>query len=148
MRGRDGKPCVVCGTTIRAVRVGDGDACFCPHCQRETRKLFVNWTRLNDAPAVAPLSSAHRKIAPAVATLSESAPADIGIVTRWSQPAARRGGQARPLGAEQQGEARGRRKARQRRRARLDHRPDDRDPVAAQRLEIAGPRAARARWAG
>ncbi|HXU01427.1 MAG TPA: DNA-formamidopyrimidine glycosylase family protein [Polyangia bacterium] len=49
VRGRDGKPCVVCGTTIRAVRVGDGDACFCPHCQRETRKLFVNWTRLNDA---------------------------------------------------------------------------------------------------
>jgi formamidopyrimidine-DNA glycosylase len=51
VRGRDGKPCLVCGTTIRAVRVGDGDACFCPHCQRETRKLFVNWTRLNDAPA-------------------------------------------------------------------------------------------------
>jgi len=48
VRGRDGKPCVVCGTTIRAVRVGDGDACFCPHCQRETRKLFVNWTRLDD----------------------------------------------------------------------------------------------------
>ena len=53
VRGRDGKPCVVCGTTIRAVRVGDGDACFCPHCQRETRKLFVNWTRLNDAPTAA-----------------------------------------------------------------------------------------------
>ncbi len=48
VRGRNGKPCLVCGTTIRAVRVGDGDACFCPHCQRETRKLFVNWTRLND----------------------------------------------------------------------------------------------------
>ena len=30
VRGRDGKPCMVCGTTIRAVRVGDGDACFCP----------------------------------------------------------------------------------------------------------------------
>jgi formamidopyrimidine-DNA glycosylase len=53
VRGRDGKPCLVCGTTIRAVRVGDGDACFCPHCQRETRKLFVNWTRLNDGPATA-----------------------------------------------------------------------------------------------
>ena len=50
VRGRDGKPCRVCGTTIRAVRIGDGDACFCPHCQRETRKLFVNWTKLNDAP--------------------------------------------------------------------------------------------------
>ena len=31
VRGRDGKPCLVCGTTIRAVRVGDGDACFCPN---------------------------------------------------------------------------------------------------------------------
>ncbi len=59
VRGRDGKPCVVCGTTIRAVRVGDGDACFCPHCQRETRKLFVNWTRLNDAPAAAAPASAR-----------------------------------------------------------------------------------------
>ena len=38
---------------------------------------------------------------------------------------ARRGRQARPFGAQQQGEARGRRKARQRRRARLHHRPDD-----------------------
>jgi formamidopyrimidine-DNA glycosylase len=61
VRGRDGKPCVVCGTTIRAVRVGDGDACFCPHCQRETRKLFVNWTRLNDAPAGAPASAPKEK---------------------------------------------------------------------------------------
>ena len=61
VRGRDGKPCVVCGTTIRAVRVGDGDACFCPHCQRETRKLFVNWTRLNDAPPAAPASAPKEK---------------------------------------------------------------------------------------
>ena len=64
VRGRDGKPCVVCGTTIRAVRVGDGDACFCPHCQRETRKLFVNWTRLNDAPAAAPRTEAPAASAP------------------------------------------------------------------------------------
>src|SRR5579871_1072856 len=46
VRGRDGKPCLVCGTTIRAVRVGDGDACFCPQCQPETRKLFVEWSKL------------------------------------------------------------------------------------------------------
>jgi formamidopyrimidine-DNA glycosylase len=46
VRGRDGKPCLVCGTTIRAVRVGDGDACFCPSCQPETRKLFVSWSKL------------------------------------------------------------------------------------------------------
>ena len=45
VRGRDGKPCLVCGTTIRAVRVGAGDACFCPSCQPETRKLFINWSR-------------------------------------------------------------------------------------------------------
>ncbi|HVV48663.1 MAG TPA: zinc finger domain-containing protein, partial [Polyangia bacterium] len=50
VRGRDGKPCLVCGTTIRAVRVGDGDACFCPHCQPETRKLFVTWSNLNRDP--------------------------------------------------------------------------------------------------
>ena len=46
VRGRDGKPCRVCGTTIRAVRVGDGDACFCPTCQPAARKLFVDWSRL------------------------------------------------------------------------------------------------------
>jgi formamidopyrimidine-DNA glycosylase len=44
VRGRDGKPCLVCGSTIRAVRVGAGDACFCPTCQPETRKLFINWS--------------------------------------------------------------------------------------------------------
>lgn len=51
VRGRDGKPCLVCGTTIRAVRVGDGDACFCPTCQPETRKLFVSWSSLEAARA-------------------------------------------------------------------------------------------------
>ena len=50
VRGRDGKPCLVCGTTIRAVRVGDGDACFCPTCQPETRKLFVSWSKLDAGP--------------------------------------------------------------------------------------------------
>jgi formamidopyrimidine-DNA glycosylase len=46
VRGRDGKPCHACGTTIRAVRVGDGDACFCPSCQPAARKLFVDWSKL------------------------------------------------------------------------------------------------------
>jgi formamidopyrimidine-DNA glycosylase len=46
VRGRDGQPCPVCGTTIRAVRVGDGDACFCPQCQPATRPLFVDWSKL------------------------------------------------------------------------------------------------------
>jgi formamidopyrimidine-DNA glycosylase len=46
VRGRDGKACQVCGTKIRAVRVGDGDACFCPSCQPTGRKLFVDFSRL------------------------------------------------------------------------------------------------------
>jgi formamidopyrimidine-DNA glycosylase len=46
VRGRDGKPCRVCGATIRAVRVGGGDACFCPTCQPTARKLFVDFSRL------------------------------------------------------------------------------------------------------
>jgi len=46
VRGRDGKPCPKCGTKIRAVRVGDGDACFCPKCQPAARKLFVDWGTL------------------------------------------------------------------------------------------------------
>jgi formamidopyrimidine-DNA glycosylase len=46
VRGRDGQPCPCCGTTIRAVRVGDGDACFCPQCQPAARKLFVDWGAL------------------------------------------------------------------------------------------------------
>jgi formamidopyrimidine-DNA glycosylase len=54
VRGRDGKPCLTCGTTIRAVRVGDGDACFCPTCQPETRKLFVSWSALEAARAAEP----------------------------------------------------------------------------------------------
>ena len=49
VRGRDGKPCPACGTTIRAVRVGDGDACFCPSCQPAARKLFVDWGKLPGA---------------------------------------------------------------------------------------------------
>jgi len=48
VRGRDGKPCRVCGTTIRAVRIGDGDACFCPTCQPTTRKLFIDWARVSE----------------------------------------------------------------------------------------------------
>jgi formamidopyrimidine-DNA glycosylase len=46
VRGRAGKPCLVCGTTIREVRVGDSDACFCPQCQPAARKLFVDWSKL------------------------------------------------------------------------------------------------------
>ncbi len=51
VRGRDGKPCPKCGTKIRAVRVGDGDACFCPKCQPTERKLFVDWSNLSKPDA-------------------------------------------------------------------------------------------------
>jgi formamidopyrimidine-DNA glycosylase len=51
VRGREGQPCPECGTTIRAVRVGDGDACFCPKCQPATRALFVDWGKLPGKPA-------------------------------------------------------------------------------------------------
>ena len=47
VRGRTGDPCPACGTTLRAVRVGDGDAVFCPKCQPATRSLFVDWSKLN-----------------------------------------------------------------------------------------------------
>lgn len=46
VRGRDKKPCPACGTTLRSVRVGDGDAVFCPRCQPATRTLFVDWSKL------------------------------------------------------------------------------------------------------
>ncbi len=46
VRGRDGQPCRVCGTKIRAVRVGEADACFCPTCQPTARKLFVDFSKL------------------------------------------------------------------------------------------------------
>jgi formamidopyrimidine-DNA glycosylase len=46
VRGRAGQACPACGTTLRAVRVGDGDACFCPQCQPATRPLFLDWRKL------------------------------------------------------------------------------------------------------
>lgn len=53
VRGRAGKPCPRCGATIREVRVGDGDACFCPACQPATRNLFVDWSRVSAPETVA-----------------------------------------------------------------------------------------------
>lgn len=46
VRGKGGKPCPVCATTIRKVRVGAADAYFCPTCQPTERKLFVDFRRL------------------------------------------------------------------------------------------------------
>jgi len=59
VRGRAGKPCPRCRTTLREVRVGDGDACFCPTCQPATRSLFVDWSRVSEPEeAAAPESPA------------------------------------------------------------------------------------------
>jgi formamidopyrimidine-DNA glycosylase len=67
VRGRVGQPCPRCGTKIRDVRVGDGDACFCPTCQPATRSLFVDWSRVPvPAEAAAPTTPpAKRKRKPA-----------------------------------------------------------------------------------
>jgi formamidopyrimidine-DNA glycosylase len=46
VRGRAGQPCPACGTTIRRVRVGHDDACFCPQCQPTERKLFVDFRKV------------------------------------------------------------------------------------------------------
>lgn len=32
--GREGEPCLVCGTTIRKVVLGARASCYCPHCQK------------------------------------------------------------------------------------------------------------------
>ena len=61
VRGRDGKPCQKCGTTIRAVRVGDGDSCFCPSCQPTTRRLFVDFSKLPGKDAPVPVADGAKK---------------------------------------------------------------------------------------
>jgi formamidopyrimidine-DNA glycosylase len=74
VRGRDGKPCLVCGTTVRAVRVGDGDACFCPHCQPETRKLFINWTSGPSKGPAPPATGSGEQSSPSPTRNSTSGP--------------------------------------------------------------------------
>jgi formamidopyrimidine-DNA glycosylase len=44
VRGRRGEPCQRCGTTIRREGVRGHDVFFCSHCQRASRKLFLDWT--------------------------------------------------------------------------------------------------------
>ncbi len=46
VRGRAGQPCPTCAATIRRVRVGRDDACFCPRCQPTERKLFVDFRKV------------------------------------------------------------------------------------------------------
>jgi ribosomal protein S13 len=100
VRGRDGKPCPRCGTTIRAVRVGDGDACFCPRCQPATRNLFVDWGRLPGTAAAAP-------------TAADAGPprADPGGPPAAAKVTAVNSAPARPVGG---GEARARARSRSR----------------------------------
>lgn len=73
VRGRVGQPCPRCGTTIRDVRVGDGDACFCPTCQPATRSLFVDWSRIA-APAGTTPAASGESAAPPAAELAPPPP--------------------------------------------------------------------------
>jgi len=52
VRGRAHAPCPGCGTTLRSVRVGAADACFCPTCQPTDRRLFVDFRNLPGGSAV------------------------------------------------------------------------------------------------
>jgi formamidopyrimidine-DNA glycosylase len=45
VRNRQGKPCPVCGTTIRREGVRGYDVFFCPSCQPVTRKVFIDWSK-------------------------------------------------------------------------------------------------------
>ncbi|HUI25692.1 MAG TPA: zinc finger domain-containing protein, partial [Candidatus Kryptonia bacterium] len=52
VRGRAGRPCPRCATTIRTARVHADDAHFCPNCQPDGRRRpFVDWRRLERRPA-------------------------------------------------------------------------------------------------
>jgi ribosomal protein S13 len=93
VRGRTGLPCPTCGTTLRAVRVGDGDAVFCPSCQPATRALFVDWAKLNAArPPGDPPEKAPGEAADQASPASASKPAGAakpGAATRRSSPSRR-----------------------------------------------------------
>ncbi len=46
-RGRDGQPCLRCGTTLRAAGVHGHDACFCPTCQPDVSgRSLVDWRKI------------------------------------------------------------------------------------------------------
>jgi formamidopyrimidine-DNA glycosylase len=49
VRGKARQPCPLCGTSIRMVRVGRADACFCPNCQPTDRSLAVDFRKLPTA---------------------------------------------------------------------------------------------------
>lgn len=97
VRGRAGKPCPRCGTTIRAVRVSDGDACFCPRCQPATRRLFVDWGALPEAsgpdvahPGATGASEAARAPGPVDPSAASSGPRSAAGGRARSRPRSRR----------------------------------------------------------
>jgi formamidopyrimidine-DNA glycosylase len=46
VRNRKGKPCPRCGDTIRAAGVRGFDAFFCPTCQKQGGRGFIDWSRV------------------------------------------------------------------------------------------------------
>ena len=89
VRGRTGQPCPACGTKLRAVRVGDGDAVFCPQCQPATRTLFVDWGKLNPQPKPEGEAATSAKPAPQLPASLVRAPASAPAAKR-SSPSRRR----------------------------------------------------------
>jgi formamidopyrimidine-DNA glycosylase len=49
VRNRKGEPCPRCGTKIRREGVRGHDVFFCPACQPATRKLFLDWRKIQAA---------------------------------------------------------------------------------------------------
>jgi len=47
VRNRRGKPCPVCGATIRRTGVLGYDSFFCPKCQPERRSRLISWDKLS-----------------------------------------------------------------------------------------------------
>ena len=138
-----------------------------PACQPATRKLFVAWSKLSSSgawqrpqPRRAEVDAskarssfalsyrrAKRNNAAAVATLSESAPGDMGIVTRWSQAARAAGERPGPSAPNSSATRAGRREVGQRNCVRVEHRADHDTPssrsVADRRASGRGARSAR-----
>jgi formamidopyrimidine-DNA glycosylase len=46
VRNRGGKPCCVCGTTIRREQVYGYDTFYCPHCQQDRTGKSLPWEKL------------------------------------------------------------------------------------------------------
>jgi formamidopyrimidine-DNA glycosylase len=61
VRGRAHQPCRVCGTVLRVVRVGKGDACFCPTCQPTERKLFLDFRKVSHEQGEPPVTTDVRR---------------------------------------------------------------------------------------